>query len=112
VSADSLADATYLDPPDGSHWSGAAYTADGTIAVEQGGDPLHPSGPSRVLRVDMATGESSELVPTEGRVTDLAVDSTGTCLLWVEGGNLRWLVDDEDATLPGDFIAAGWMSTA
>ena len=112
VSANSLADATYLDPPDGSHWSGAAYTADGTVAVEQGGDPLHPSGPSRVLRVDMATGESSELVPTQGRVTDLAVDSTGTCLLWVEGGNLRWLVDDEDATLPGDFIAAGWMSTA
>ncbi len=112
VSADSLADATFVDPPSGSHWSGAAYTTDGTVAVEQGGDPLHPSGPSRLLRVEMATGESSELVSTEGRVTDLAVDSTGTSLLWVEGGNLRWLVADQDATLPGDFIAAGWMSAA
>jgi len=112
VSADSLADATFVDPPRGSHWSGAAYATDGTVAVEQGGDPLHPSGPSRLLRVEMATGESSELVSTEGRVTDLAVDSTGTSLLWVEGGNLRWLVADQDATLPGDFIAAGWMSAA
>lgn len=112
VSADSLADATFVDPSDGSHWSGAAYTPEGTVAIEQGGDPLHPSGPSRLLRVDMESGTSSELVSTKGRVTDLAVDSTGTHLLWVEGGNLRWSVDDKGATLPGDFIAASWMSAA
>jgi len=62
--------------------------------------------------VDMESGTSSEVVSTKGRVTDLAVDSTGTHLLWVEGGNLRWSVDDEGATLPGDFIAASWMSAA
>ena len=112
VSADSLTDATFVDPSDGSHWSGAAYTIEGTVAVEQGGDPLHPSGPSRLLRVDMESGTSSGVVSTKGRVTDLAVDSTGTHLLWVEGGNLRWSVDDEGATLPGDFIAASWMSAA
>ena len=112
VSADSLADATFVEPPDGSHWSGAAYTSQGTVAVEQGGDPLHPSGPSRLLRVDIDTGQSSELVSTEGRVTDLAVDSTGTYLLWVEGGDLRWLGDDASATIPGDFIAAGWLDAA
>jgi len=60
----------------------------------------------------MESGTSSEVVSTKGRVTDLAVDSTGAHLLWVEGGNLRWSVDDEGATLPGDFIAASWMSAA
>ena len=62
--------------------------------------------------VDMDTGTSTELVSTKGRVTDLAADPTGSYLLWVEGGNLRWSVDDEGATLPGDFIAASWMSAA
>jgi hypothetical protein len=112
VSADSLADATYLDPPDGSYWAGVVSTTDGTVAIEQGGDSLHPSGPSRLVRVDVGTGESSEFLPTEGRITDLAVDPSGTYLLWVESGDLRWLGDSEEGVLPGDFVAAGWMSTA
>jgi hypothetical protein len=112
VSAGSLADATFLNPSEGMHWSGSASTTDGTVAVEQGGDLLHPSGPSRLLRVDIETGEMSELVPTEGRITDLAVDPTGTYLLWVEGGDLRWLADDAEGTVPGDFIAAGWSDAA
>jgi hypothetical protein len=110
VSADSLADATFVHPPDGSYWAGVAKTSDGIVAVEQGGEPLHPSGTSRLVRVDVETGESSELVPTEGRITDLAVDPTGGSLLWVEGGNVRWLGDGGEGTLPGDFIAASWMT--
>ena len=78
VSADSLADATYVEAPAGSHWAGAYSTTDGTVAVEQGGDPLHPSGRSRLLRVDMESGESSELVSTQGRISDLAVDPSGS----------------------------------
>jgi hypothetical protein len=109
VSAESLADATYVEAPAGSHWAGAASTSDGTVAVEQGGDPLHPSGPSRLLRVDMESGESSELVSTQGRISDLAVDPSGSYLLWVEGGRLRWLANGGSTTLPGNFIAAGWM---
>jgi len=112
VSADSLGDARFVHPPDGSYWAGVASTNDGMVAVEHGGDPLHPSGQSRLLRVDIETGESSELVPTEGRVTDLAVDSTGSYLLWVEGGDLRWMGDGTEGTLPGDFIAAAWLSAA
>ena len=112
VSADSLGDAMYVDPPDGSYWAGVARTKDGMVAVEQGGDPLHPAGQSRLLRVDIETGESSELVPTDGRVTDLAVDSTGSYLLWVEGGDLRWLGDGKEGTLSGDFIAAAWLNAA
>jgi hypothetical protein len=112
ASAASLAEATYLDPSRGFHWSGAAYTSDGAVAVEQGGDLLHPSGPSRLLRVDPKTGKSSELVPTEGRITDLAVDPSGSFLLWVEGGRLRWLADGESSRLPGSFIAAAWLPDA
>ena len=110
VSADSLADATYVDPPDGSYWAGVASTTEGTVAIEQGGDSLHPSGASRLVRLDMDTGESAKLVSTDGRITDLAVDPTGSYLLWVEGGDLHWLAADVEAMLPGDFIAAGWMS--
>jgi hypothetical protein len=112
ISADSLADATYVDPPDGSYWAGVANTTEGTVAIEQGGDSLHPSGPSRLLRLDMDTGASAELVSIDGRITDLAVDPTGSYLLWVEGGDLHWLAADVEATLPGDFVAAGWMSAA
>lgn len=112
VSADSLADATFVDPPGGSYWAGVGSTTDGLVAVEQAGEPLHPSGPSRLVRVDVETGESSELVPTEGRITDLAVDPTGSHLLWVEGGKLRWLGGGDDGTLPGDFIGAGWIGAA
>jgi hypothetical protein len=112
VAADSLGDATFLAPPDGSYWAGVASTTDGMVAVEQGGDPLHPSGRSRLLRVDIETGEASELVPIEGRITDLAVDSTGSHLLWVEGGDLRWLGDGRGGTLPGDFVAAAWLNAA
>jgi hypothetical protein len=112
VSADSLADATFVDSPEGSYWAGVASTTDGMVAIEQGGDVLHPAGQSRLLRVDIETGETSELVPTEGRITDLAVDPSGSYLLWVEGGNVRWLTDDDEGTVPGDFIAASWMSAA
>jgi hypothetical protein len=112
VSADSLGDATFLDAPDGSYWAGVASTSDGMVAVEQGGDPLHPSGQSRLLHVDLETGASSELVPTEGRITDLAVDSTGRYLLWVEGGDLRWSGDGERGTFPADFVAAAWLGAA
>jgi hypothetical protein len=112
VSADSLADATYVDPPAGSYWAGVANTTEGTVAIEQGGDSLHPSGPSRLVRLDMDTGASTKLVSTDGRITDLAADPTGSHLLWVEGGDLHWLAADVEATLPGDFVAAGWMSAA
>jgi hypothetical protein len=110
VSADSLADATYVDPPDGSYWAGVANTTEGTVAIEQGGDSVHPSGASRLVRLDLDTGESAELVSTNGRITDLAVDPTGSYLLWVEDGDLHWLAADVEAMLPGDFVAAGWMS--
>jgi hypothetical protein len=112
VSADSLADATYVDPPDGSYWAGVASTTEGTVAIEQGGDSLHPSGPSRLVRLDIDTGSSTKLVSIDGRITDLAADPTGNYLLWVEGGDLHWLAADVEATLPGDFVAAGWMSAA
>ena len=110
VSADSLADATFVDPPDGSYWAGVASTSDGIVAVEQRGEPLHSTGPSRLLRVDVETGESSEVVPTEGRISDLAADPTGGYLLWVEGGDVRWLGNADEGTVPGDFIAASWMT--
>jgi len=108
VAADSLADATYVDPP----LAGVANTTEGTVAIEQGGDPLHPSGPSRLVRLEMDTGASTKLVSTDGRITDLATDPTGSYLLWVEGGDLHWLAADVEATLPGDFVAAGWMNAA
>ena len=85
VAADSLADATYVDPP----LAGVANTTEGTVAIEQGGDPLHPWGPSRLVRLDMDTGASTKLVSTDGRITDLATDPTGSYLLWVEGGDLH-----------------------
>jgi hypothetical protein len=64
------------------------------------------------VRLDIDTGASTKLVSTDGRITDLAADPTGSYLLWVEGGDLHWLAADVEATLPGDFVAAGWMSPA
>ena len=60
----------------------------------------------------MDTGASTKLVSTDGRITDLATDPTGSYLLWVGGGDLHWLAADVEATLPGDFVAAGWMSAS
>jgi len=110
ASAGSLVDATYVEAPSGAHWSGAAYTQDGAVAVEQGGELLHPSGSSRLMRVDLETGDSAQLVSTKGRITDLAVDPSGSYLLWVEGGRLRWLAGAESGTLDGTFVAAGWLT--
>jgi hypothetical protein len=110
ASAGSLVDATYVEASAGAHWSGAAYTQDGAVAVEQGGELLHPSGSSRLMRVDLETGESALLVPTKGRITDLAVDPSGSYLLWVEGGRLRWLAGAESGTLDGTFVAASWLT--
>jgi hypothetical protein len=110
ASAGSLVDATYLEAPAGAHWSGAAYTQDGAVAVEQGGELLHPSGSSRLVRVDLETGESAQLVSTKGRITDLAVDPSGSYLLWVEDGRLRWLAGAESGTLDGTFVAADWLT--
>jgi hypothetical protein len=110
ASASSLVDATYVEAPAGAHWSGAAYTQDGAVAVEQGGELLHPSGSSRLMRVDLETGESAPLVSTKSRITDLAVDPSGSYLLWVEGGRLRWLAGAESGTLDGTFVAAGWLT--
>jgi hypothetical protein len=110
ASAGSLVDATYVEAPAGAHWSGAAYTQDGAVAVEQGGELLHPSGSSRLMRVDLETGESAQVVSTKGRITDLTVDPSGSYLLWVEGGRLRWLAGAESGTLDGTFVAAGWLT--
>lgn len=110
ASARSLAEATYVDAPTGSYWAGAAYTVDGPVAVEQPGAFLKPSGPSRLVRVDLGTGVATELVPVEGEITDLTVDPSGQYLLWAEGGRLRWLIDGGISTLDGEFLAAAWMT--
>jgi hypothetical protein len=60
----------------------------------------------------MDTGASTKLVSTDGRITDLATDPTGSHPLWVEGGDLHWLAADAQAPLPGDLVAAGWMSAS
>jgi hypothetical protein len=62
------------------------------------------------MRVDLETGDSAQLVSTKGRITDLAVDPSGSYLLWVEGGRLRWLAGAESGTLDGTFVAAGWLT--
>jgi hypothetical protein len=112
ASAGSLAEATYADAPPGSYWSGAAYTVDGPVAVEQPGELFQPSGPSRLVRVDPQTGATTELVPTEGEIADLTVDPSGGYLLWVGDGRLHWLIDGEISTLDGEFLAAAWVTAS
>jgi len=112
ASASSLAEATYVDAPPGSYWAGAAYAVDGPVGVEQPGELFHPSGPSRLVRVNPETGAATELVPTDGEIADLTVDPSGQFLLWVEDGRLRWLIDGEISTLDGEFLAAAWVTAS
>lgn len=112
-SARSLLEASYLDPPPGKIWSSPAYTTSGVVAVESTGPwrgiGSSGSGPSRLLRVDLATGETTEIASTNGAITDVTVDQSGANLMWVQDGELVWQLDGETQRLEGDFYASAWI---
>jgi hypothetical protein len=111
VTAASLAEADILAPDEGTHWSSPAYTAEGIVAVEQSGSwkSWPRSGPSRLLSVDLETGETAELASSSGPITDVSVDPSGRQLLWVEDGQLRWRINGVPSGFDGDFVAAAWL---
>ena len=111
VTAASLAEASIFAPKEGSYWSSPAYTVEGIVAVEQSGSRAAgaPAGPSRLVLVDPATGETRELRSSNGPITDVGVDSSGGHVLWVEHGSLRWRIDGRTSGFDGDFVAAAWL---
>lgn len=111
VTAASLAEADILEPDEGTHWSSPVYTAEGIVAVEQSGrwTSWPRSGPSRLLSVDLETGEAAELASSSGPITDVSVDPSGRHLLWVEDGRLRWRINGVPSGFNGDFVAAAWL---
>jgi hypothetical protein len=111
VTAASLAEANTFAPAEGSYWSSPAYTAEGIVAVEQSGSRVAgaPAGPSRLLFVDPASGETRELSSSNGPITDVGVDVSGRHVLWVEDGRLRWQNDERTSGFDGDFVAAAWL---
>lgn len=114
VDADSLAEAELLEPQAGTYWSLPAYTSNGVVAVEQRGRPTgwYPSGPSRLLGVDLKTGDTVELASSRGPITDVSVDASGRYLLWVDREGLKWRVGETTSRLDGDFVAAAWVTAS
>lgn len=100
-----LGEALFVDPEEGTQWSSPAYTRDGVVAVLDSGS----DGASRLVAVDPATGETTELVSSSGPITDVAVDPSGRHLLWVDEEGLSWQSDGERSTFEGDFVAAAWL---
>jgi hypothetical protein len=114
ATAASLGEAKLLAPRAGRFWFSPVFTAEGVVAVERTGSHLEhdPAGSSRLVSVDLGTGESVELASSSRPITDVAVDGSGRHLIWVDAGTLRWRVDGATSSLEGDFVAAAWLPAA
>jgi WD40-like Beta Propeller Repeat len=114
VTAPSLGEAKLLEPREGRFWFSPVFTAEGVVAVERTGSHIErdPSGPSRLVSVDLGTGETVELASSRSPITDVAVDGSGRHLIWVDGGTLRWRAGGAASSLAGDFVAAAWLPVA
>jgi hypothetical protein len=114
VTAASLGDAKLLAPREGWFWFSPVFMKEGVVAVERTGSHIErdASGPSRLVSVDLETGKTVELASSSAPITDVAVDGSGSHLLWVDGGTLRWRSGDATSSLEGDFVAAAWIPAA
>jgi hypothetical protein len=114
VTAASLGEAKLRAPREGRFWFSPVFTAEGVVAAERTGSHIErkPSGPSRLVSVDLETGETVELASSRSPVTDVAIDGSGRHLLWVDGGTLRWGIGGTTSSLEGDFVAAAWFPAA
>ena len=110
VTAKSLGDARYLSASDGMYWASTAYLRSGPLAVEiEGNQRQQVQGASRIVRVDVGTGQRRVVMSSAEAITDLATDRAGTALLWVEGGTLHWRVTGTEGSLPGEFLKAAFF---
>lgn len=111
VTAASLGEAKLLASRDGKFWFSPVFTAEGVVAVERTGSHIgrDPSGPSRLLSVNLKTGKTAEIASSRGPITDVAIDGSGHHLVWVDSGTLRWRIDGTTSLLKGDFVAAAWL---
>ncbi len=110
AAAASLADAALIDPPNGAWWSSPVFTNQGVVAVESRNvsGSHEPVGPSTLMSVDLATGETTELASSSTPIVDVAVVPSGHYLVWTGKDGLRWRIDGVTSTLAGDFVAAAW----
>jgi hypothetical protein len=114
VTAAALGEAKLLTPRAEKFWFSPVFTTEGVVAVERTGSHIErePSGPSRLVSVDLETGETVDLASSSSPITDVAIDGSGHHLLWVDGGTLRWRIDGTTSSLEGDFVAAAWLPAA
>jgi hypothetical protein len=109
--ARSLGEAEMVEPGAGTFWTSPAYTADGLVAVEQRGafEEFPRRGSSRLVSVDLATGETVELASSARPITDVSVDPSGRDLVWAGRDGLRWRVDGVTSRRAGNYVAAMWL---
>ena len=110
ATAGSLREAQSLESGEGIHWGSTAYLRSGPLAVEIDGNARQQEqGPSRIVRVNFATGRRRVLVSSTEAITDLATDRAGKALLWVEGGTIHWRVGAAEGSLAGEYLKAAFF---
>jgi hypothetical protein len=100
-----------LDPIQGkrgTYWGPIAWTSTGLLVAEIDGRFDDP-GPSRIVRVDPATGTATELWRSGGTITDLATSRQPNAYLWVAGGTLHWNLGGTESSLDGEYVKAAFF---
>lgn len=93
----------------GTYWGPIAWTSTGLLVAQIDGR-WDDQGASRIVRVDPATGATTELFRSSGTITDLATSRQPNAYLWVADGTLHWnLGGTTTSSLEGNYVKAAFF---
>ena len=92
----------------GTYWGPIAWASTGLLVAEIDGR-YADQGPSRIMRVDPATGGRTEIWRSSRMITDLATSRQPTAYRWVAGGTIHWNIGGAEGSLAGGYDKAAFF---